>query len=787
MALTAAGTSPAWAAPDRFSIDIPAKPLPQQLASLAAATNISIGGVNPARCAGTPTAVHGRLTPAEALRILLGRSSCTVTVINATTYRLGARPPRPAPSRKAPALLLPPISETPQEVTILINRRPESSGSAASAVSVVSASIIGNGDYDLAHLAPQVPGMVVTNLGPGRDKILLRGISDSVLTGRTQSLVGLYIDDTPLTYNAPDPDLLLVDMTRVEVMKGPQGAMYGQGSMSGVVRLVTNRPQLDGYAAGAEAGLGLGQGQPSNRGSIMLNLPLLRDRLAVRTVLYRDESGGFIKDPAAGRNTTNSTTRTGGRLSGRLRLDKGFTLDGMVLSQQLRSDNSQYVTSTKKPYRRTTPVAEPHNNNLHDLSLDLQGPTPLGTLKISYNRVHHHLLTGYDAQPLSQLISVSNSGQVFYDEEQDIQLDTEEISLISPSRGKFRWLTGLFHGFSEEHFTPHLVDLYTKKVLYNEKRIDWLHDTALFGEVSYDFTPRWTLSAGLRYTGDRHVTESQINHVRLTGYKASGDVTGGISAARTSYTLTLRYRPTPYLIWYAQAADGYRSGGFNTTTLAKTAVPTAYRGDGLDSLESGLRLRSPGDRMRLNLAVFRVRWHDIQSDQLRTTGLPITVNLGNGVNTGMELEGDWRVVKSLELHAVAQLNDPRLDQPNAVYARDLNSGMPYIAKRNFSLGGIWDRPWRGGTLETTATLSYRSQSPLNYGPLYGVRMNGYGTLDLSTAWILSKLRYEARLDNATNARSNSFAYGNPFTLNGSTQVTPLRPRTLWLSVGVGFN
>ena len=168
------------------------------------------------------------------------------------------------------------------------------------------------------------------------------------------------------------------------------------------------------------------------------------------------------------------------------------------------------------------------------------------------------------------------------------------------------------------------------------------------------------------------------------------------------------------------------------------------------------------------------------------TGLPITVNLGNGVNTGVELDGDWRIAKPFELHAVAQVNDPRLAQPNALYSRDVNSGMPFIAKRNFSLSGIWDRRWRGGTLENTATLSYRSQSPLDYGPLRDVRMNGYGTLDLSSAWILRKLRYEVRLANATNVKSNSFAYGNPFTLNGSTQVTPLRPQTLWLSIGAGF-
>ncbi len=789
LALAALTANPAGAAEPRYTLDIPAKPLPQQLMSLAMTTDISIGGVDPAQCGGTPTAAHGHLTAGQALDTLLGHGNCTATAINATTYRLALRPGRPAaqPAPKPVAYVTRPADEAPKEVTVLVNRRPQAASSAASAISVVPASVIESGAYDIAQLASQVPGMAVTNLGPGRDKILLRGLSDSVLTGRTQSLVGLYLDDTPLTYNAPDPDLLLVDMSRVEVLKGPQGAMYGQGSMSGVVRLVTNKPQLDTFAARADVGGGFGEfGQPSERASGVINLPLLHDRLAVRLVAYQENSGGFIKDPNAGPDATNQTTRAGGRASAEVNLGKGFVLTGMALDQQLRSDNSQYVTGTKGPYMRQTPVAEPHDNNLRDASLGLEGPTPFGTLKIALNRLRHHVLSGYDAQPLAQVISVPNSGQVFYDEEQNISLDTEEISLISPSQGKFRWLTGLFNAFSEEDFSPHLVDLYTQRVLYNENRIDRLHDTALFGELSYDFTPQWTLSGGMRYAQTRHVTESQINHVRLTNFKTSGDIIGDIDADRTSYTVTLRYRPTAYFMWYAQAGNGYRTGGFNTTTLTTTALPTSYQGDALDSIETGWRLRSRDSRMRLSVAVFHTDWRNIQSDQLRSTGLPITVNLGNGVNTGIEVEGDWRVLQPLALHAVAQVNDPRLNQPNSFYDKDLDSGMPYIAKRSFSLSGTWDKTMRAGTLENTAALSYRSQSPLNYGPLHDVRMNGYSTLDLSSAFIQTRLRYEVRVDNATDVKSNSFAYGNPFTLSGANQVTPLRPRTIWLSVGAGF-
>ncbi len=788
MALLSAGLLPAFnsarAAP-ATDLDIPAAPLPQQLAALAIHTDISIGGLDPAKCVGQTVAVRGNFAPGPALQKLLMHTNCVATAAGQRTWRLAFRPTKPEPKPAFP-IPMPVARESEGEVMVVINRRPQQANAAASALSVVPSSVIESGAYDIAQLASHVPGMAVTNLGPGRDKILLRGLSDSVLTGRTQSLVGLYLDDTPLTYNAPDPDLLLVDMARVEVLKGPQGALYGQGSMSGAVRLVTNKPQLDAFAAGVDAGIGLSQrGQPSDRVSAVLNLPLLHNVFGARLVAYDENSGGFIKDPLAGPRATNTTRRVGGRveLLGKI---GAFSLTGTVFGQDLKSNNSQYVTGNGGPFMRTTPVAEPHDNILEDGTLGLDGPTPLGTLKVTLNHLHHHVLSGYDAQPLAQVISVPNSGAVYYDEEQNISLDTQEISLISPSRQKVRWLTGLFRGVSEEHFTPHLIDLFTQRTLYNEDRIDRLVDTALFGEVAWDVAPKWTLTTGLRYALDRHETESQINHVRLTNYKAFGDINGIINQDRLSYTASLRFQPTPQLLWYLQAGNGYRTGGFNTTTLAQTAIPSAYRGDALDSLETGWRYHTPHDQVRLTVALFHEYWRNIQSDQLRSTGLPITVNVGNGTNTGVEVEGDWKVTPVLALHAVAQVNDPRLTRPGPLYALDQNAGMPYIAKRSFSLSSVWDQPWRGHTLENSAIMSYRSQSPLNYGPLRDVRMNGYATLDLSSAFILTSLRYEARLDNATDSNSNSFAYGNPFTLGGSTQVTPLRPRTLWLSVDKAF-
>jgi len=112
--------------------------------------------------------------------------------------------------------------------------------------------------------------------------------------------------------------------------------------------------------------------------------------------------------------------------------------------------------------------------------------------------------------------------------------------------------------------------------------------------------------------------------------------------------------------------------------------------------------------------------------------------------------------------------------------------MPYMARQSASLSADWYQTLFGRRLENSATLSYRGPSPLNYGPLRDVRMDPYTNLDLSSAVTLENTRIGVRITNATGVHSNSFAYGNPFSVDGSSQITPLRPRTIWLSVSQHF-
>ncbi|WP_443747952.1 TonB-dependent receptor domain-containing protein [Asticcacaulis solisilvae] len=775
----------AHAADPAYPIDIPAGPLPGALVTLATQTGLSIGGVDPARCEGRAAAVKGRMKAEQALRLLLNGSRCDIRRFNANTFRLDLKPePKavtPVARKQAPAPALAPVED------VVITRRPVALTRIPRSVSVVSSRVLDGDDLDLPQLASRVAGMAVTNLGPGRDKILLRGVSDSVLTGRTQSTVGLYLDDSALTYNAPDPDLLLVDMARVEVLKGPQGALYGQGSMAGVVRLVSNKPLIDRFEADLGAGVGAtAGGNMSWRGTAMINLPVFDRRAGLRAVLYQDQTGGFINEDVAGHHATNTTNRFGGRLSFAWPVSPDLTVTASAIAQRLNSENSQYVFSKRPPYHRETALAEPHDNGFEDMSAGVEGNWGRNTFKLSLNHLHHRLSTGYDAQPVQRYVSIPNSGVLFYEEDQSISLSTAEFSVLSPTEGRLRWLGGVFLARSAEKFRPNLSDVFDHNTLYSEMRRDDVNDAALFGGLSYDLTKDWTIAASLRATQTRHDTDSRISNVHLIGYAASGTIDGDIYGHHLAHSLSASYHPRPGVLIYVQAADGFRTGGFNTTTQVMTPIPQVYRGDALDCYELGVKFNTPDNRWRLNLTTYQVEWRGIQSDQLRATGLPIVVNIGDGNNTGAEAELDWTVTPDVLLHLAAQVNNPQLTKPNPQFSKDEGGGMPYIARTSASLSADWYQAVLGYRLENSATLSYRGPSPLNYGPLRDVRMDPYTNLDLSSTLPLGATRIGVRVTNATGVHSNSFAYGNPFSVDGSSQITPLRPRTVWLSVSQHF-
>ena len=161
-------------------------------------------------------------------------------MVDARTVRIAA-----APARRNPAAL---GSPRVTELLVTARKRPERLDTLPAGISVVSGDqLIATAAGGARDTAGQLVGVLATNLGPGRDKLLMRGLSDGAFTGRARSTVSTYLDDAPINYNAPDPDLRLTDVERIETLRGPQGALYGSGALSGVYRIVANKPDPEAY------------------------------------------------------------------------------------------------------------------------------------------------------------------------------------------------------------------------------------------------------------------------------------------------------------------------------------------------------------------------------------------------------------------------------------------------------------------------------------------------------------------------------------------------------------
>ncbi|MDQ8027585.1 MAG: TonB-dependent receptor plug domain-containing protein, partial [Brevundimonas sp.] len=248
--------APAEARPDqRLNLHIPPQRIEGALFDLALQGRFSLGG-DLSACRGATHGLTGAMTLEQALDRLLAGSGCRATITRSGAVIIRRAEPAPAPNRRPPPTPAPAPAPDPDpdpveldvaseltDVIVTAERRPDSPQGAALPVTALSGEQIDTaGAIDAHGLSALVAGMTVTNLGSGRNKILLRGMSDGAFTGQTQSTVGLYLNQVPITYNAPDPDLKLVDIDRVEILRGPQGALYGTGAIGGVVRIVTRRP-----------------------------------------------------------------------------------------------------------------------------------------------------------------------------------------------------------------------------------------------------------------------------------------------------------------------------------------------------------------------------------------------------------------------------------------------------------------------------------------------------------------------------------------------------------------
>ena len=769
------------AAPVEVRLRLTSKPVHLALIDFALQADLSLGGALDS-CRGRSPALSGKMRIDIALSRLLAGSGCTYSLPDPRVVLIRTEPARPRTQVIATPAPRSDVPDAVGEIVVTAQRYPNLPGRSPYAVSALSGEgLRRSGALSLQDLAGEVAGMTVTNLGPGRDKILLRGLSDGAFTGQSQSIVALYLDDVPITYSAPDPDLRLADVERVEVMRGPQGTLYGGGSIGGVVRIATRKPDLDHFSGSLTLGLGGTGGGLNTELESVLNVPLVSGRIAIRGVAYRETQSGYLDNVALGLSDINSARRTGFRVALRASLSPGWTATASATHQSIVTDDAQYGVRRLGTGRRDNGVREPHDNDIDESVITLAGDGEWGRVTGSIARIGHQYISRYDATAAIPRFG-GLAGQAAFDEDRRVELTVSEATYASPADRRLHGLAGVFVSAGETRLDAALSALPASDVdpLYAEVRTDRIGEAAIYGEATVDITPKLSMTAGLRWFDFRFDTTSEV---RQAGGPRRLEVSG--EAMGLSPKLLLSYALRPGALVYLQAAEGYRPGGFNTSGQlgqafdAVGAPDRQYRADRLWNYEIGAKLRWLDDRLQTRFAAFYATWESVQSDQFLADGLPFTTNIGDGANAGLEVEAAWRLSSDLDLRAAALINDPQITRRNPNFNARLDAGLPGVSRASAGLVLDYHRQLGGDYIfRFLGQSAYVGSSYLTFDASDIQVMGNYASLRASVSIEAAAWSLSASLDNPFNAASNTFSFGNPFLIGREQVVTPLRPRTV---------
>ncbi len=371
------------------------------------------------------------------------------------------------------------------EVTVTARKRAESLQDVPFAVSArTEAQLRAAGAGNIEDVSRNVAGLSVQNLGPGQSQVGMRGISagktDRDLAG-VKEQVGVYMDESVISLSLFTPDLVLYDLNRVEVLRGPQGTLYGSGSLAGTVRYISNQPDLSDSYGDAEIGFSsIDDGGTGGNFKAMLNMPM-GDRAALRLVGYYDDIPGFIDAHGPGgslNEDVNSGERVGGRLALRWELTDNVVVTPRVIYQNVEMDgfNRTDVWNILGNPNTTTepPVTLRDREQYIQLQEKFEDEFKLADLTIEAGIGNHTLtsITSYtdrdilvkrDASQLTGSVTFdlgaarpATSAEVRTDsplfDRTAVEVFTQELRVASDYDGGFQWLAGAFYSQMDRHY-----------------------------------------------------------------------------------------------------------------------------------------------------------------------------------------------------------------------------------------------------------------------------------------------------------------------------------------------
>jgi outer membrane receptor protein involved in Fe transport len=695
------------------------------------------------------------------------------------------------------------------------------------------------GITDLQQVVRDVPGISMRTAGAGQTELEMRGLASS---GGSSPTVGFYLDEVPLSPPAAalngkvviDPNLY--DLNRAEVLRGPQGTLYGSGSMGGTIKLITNEPKLDRIEGSYDVNASATQaGSPSAGGDLMVNVPLVKDVLALRLVGTEKYTGGWIDRILGGADFPLETGSGCGNASGvwqgygctrgnvdaasvsKVYHDVNWTRLSNVRGTLLYQPDDRLSITINGMYQRTVAGGYSEYDQgaeqlAHYQPYDVNEPfsdtfwLAAGTAKYDAGTVEITSATSFwhrveqqtmDATELVQNLLALNSypGPIGFTERDASHQFSQELRFSSKTDSPFQWVAGLFYSqllstWADNNTSPvYAVDSVggaaanPEGIVYRSDNPYRMTQFAAFGEASYKLTATLKATAGLRYyyfKTDVDMWQQGIG--TATGNANPTAVSVDTTASGVNPRFNLSYIPDQNLTLYGTVAKGFRPGGVSLPAPPQAGgnQPITYGPDSVWSYEVGEKARTSDGKVSVNADFYLMNWTGVQQLISPPCGYPYTTNAGTARAYGPELEVSVKPVADLVMSLSGTVTSAKLVTvaPGTV---GVVAGQPILNIPAATLNGSIAYTHHLGT---DLTLTTRLSD--NYiGRVYDIaytqeRLPAYNLVDLRFVLAKGVRNLTFFVSNLTNVRAEltvnntSFAWLTP----SLTRVSTNQPRTI---------
>jgi iron complex outermembrane recepter protein len=567
------------------------------------------------------------------------------------------------------------------------------------------------GAENIEDIAANVAGFTVQNLGPGQSQIAMRGVSAGQIVRDQPGVkeqVGVYLDESVISLSLFTPDIDLFDMSRIEVLRGPQGTLFGSGSLSGTVRYISNQPKIGVDEKVGDFSLdSINNGSTGGSAKVAVNAPIGTNS-ALRFAGYYTRYGGFmdaVQPDLSVKKDVNSGTRAGGRLSFLFKPNDKLSIVPRILYQKVDMNGwnridvfnilaNPYTTSrpavTLGDHRLFTQIKEPFTDKftLGDLNLsyNLGGGRTLTSVTSYTNR---DVLVVRDATALTASITGGSIGlppNVYtlnapLDDATKAKGYTQELR-IAGSTSKVQWVTGLFYSHTDRKYGQSLLVSgfealsgiptagtfgAAKDVLFFSNLRYKFKQTALFGEGTYSVTDKLDVTGGLRFYDFKEDRVQTFDGI----FAAPGTTQGSTKAHGIAPRVIASYKVSDTTHLNAQISKGFRLGGINDPLNIPLCTPQdlitfggrgSWKDETLWNYEAGAKTVFMGGRGTWNIAAYH---GDIKNLQATVTAgscsSRVIFNVPKAHSNGIETEFAVAPNDHFDFAVSASQNDSKLD------------------------------------------------------------------------------------------------------------------------------